>query len=324
MRSWNMRLMPAKARFFFAEHLAFVAAVATACRAEVGAPRDSGSRVTVVNTQPAVPTIAAPSVPAKPASPPKIDLPRVGFPAMPAISAASRAANREGLVHHRAGRFSEAQSRFAKSIEDSLDHDMARFNLACALAKLGQPEAAATHLEILIERDPRRFSDRIRSEADLDGVRDSAGWNALVQRLAAADVAVDLAFATGVPASMFHYGKIWMDNGKQRGGTQDHILGLYVHSSRRFVPPLERRVRGYDKSRSRPTPPDPLYPSYPPESIVHVHDAGELPDGRRFLAMEFVRGREFVHRTRARQRAVLQDVPWVQWARRSAATTGTT
>ena len=87
----------------------------------------------------------------------------------------ARKENREALALHRAGKYAEAQAGFARAVEASPGHDLARFNLACAYARLGKLDEAATELTTLLERDLLRFQSRWRgddADPDLDALRE--------------------------------------------------------------------------------------------------------------------------------------------------------
>jgi len=163
----------------------------------------------------------------------------VGMTARPSIGNTARKQNREGLAHHRAGDFEQAQASFAKAIAASSDHDFARYNLACALARLGRVDDAIAELDTVLARDPRRFVARIRGDADLEAVRKSPAWSALDRRLDAALRGFEAAIERGVPASFYSYSRpMEHEDRPQSGGTKELIVGLYLHSSGRFVPLL--------------------------------------------------------------------------------------
>jgi hypothetical protein len=189
------------------------------------------------------PTAAAPEVVApeaavvRPAEVPPLVVLDVGLTTRPEIGAAARKANREGLEHHRAGRFVQAQASFANAIAASGDHHLARYNLACALARLGRIDDAVAELDVVLVRDPRRFAARVRGDADLDAVRGSSAWSELDARIDAALRGYDRALERGVPASFYEYSRPMEHEGRpQSGGTKNLVVGMYLHEARRFVP----------------------------------------------------------------------------------------
>lgn len=219
-----------------------VALVATACRpvAEPSAPRSAAPSPTALARSTSGSTAAGQprdvdgpaSATASPA------LPKIGVASLPSSSAASRKANRDGLAHHRLGQFDKARARFQAAIDKSRDHDMARYNLACALSKLGETEAASEHLALLLERDPQRFIPRFANDADLAPVRDSESGPKLQALVDGAKHALDQALAAGLPAMMYRASP-WEPDGagdNWRGGPADHAVGVYLHASKRFVP----------------------------------------------------------------------------------------
>lgn len=177
---------------------------------------------------------AAPAEPANPivGSPPAT----IGFASIPTVSASSRKANRDGLALHRAGEFDKARAKFEVAVAKSPDHDMARYNLACALSRLGKTQGAAQHLRLLMERDPQRFLPRIATDGDLRAVRDSDFGPALMATADAARRGLTEALASGLPA-MLYRSSPWVpgDDGTWRGGPLDHAVGVYLHATKRFV-----------------------------------------------------------------------------------------
>lgn len=163
--------------------------------------------------------------------------PTIGLSHAPVISRAARAANAKGLEHHRAGRFEPARERFAAAVEASPDHDLARFNLACALVQLGRIDEAAAEIATLLVRDPVRFVPRLRDDADLAALRDAPAGAALAASATAALAALEASFDGAIGASMYRAtALVPYEPPARQGGAREHVTGIYVPSTRRFVP----------------------------------------------------------------------------------------
>lgn len=178
-----------------------------------------------------------------PAEPP-IEARTIGFAMVPAISAAARKANRDALRHHRKGDFAASRTGFAEAVRLAPDHDIARFNLACAHARLGEFAEARAELTTVLRRDLLRFLPRWRgpeADTDLRALRDSplaVEVDRLVQRL---QVAWGEAQDVGVAAYLYRHVQRVEDldvhgEHNSRGGTQGLIAGVWLHGARRFVP----------------------------------------------------------------------------------------
>jgi hypothetical protein len=81
--------------------------------------------------------------------------------------AAAREANREGLREHQRERYESAQELFARAVELDPSSAMARFNLACATAKLGDLPGAAEHVAEYVRMAPDQ-AVRVLHDADLE------------------------------------------------------------------------------------------------------------------------------------------------------------
>ena len=69
------------------------------------------------------------------------------------------------------GRYEEAKRYLQLLLERYPEHPGMTYNLACAEARLGETDAAMTHLEEAMERDSR-FSEYARTDEDLASLRD--------------------------------------------------------------------------------------------------------------------------------------------------------
>ena len=177
--------------------------------------------------------------------PPKPDLPAVrpseiGFSSVPKIGAKARTANRKALKLHRAGDYPGSREGFEEAIALSPDHDLARFNLACTLARLGELDASRSQLETLLHRDLLRFQTRWKTDADLEALRTSKHApeiDALIDRLR---TAYDDAHDQGIAAYLYDHAPSPAEidyGGKRVGdGASTLVAGIWLHDARRFVP----------------------------------------------------------------------------------------
>ena len=69
------------------------------------------------------------------------------------------------------GEYGEAKRLLQEALRGSPDEGMHHYNLACAEAKLGDPDAALTHLTKAIEREAR-FAEYAQDDEDLGSLRD--------------------------------------------------------------------------------------------------------------------------------------------------------
>lgn len=83
--------------------------------------------------------------------------------------------NARGLADHRSGKYLDAARAFTRALMWNDRHVLARYNLACALARLGYPERALEQLKLTIESAPAHVAaerrKRARSDADLRTLR---------------------------------------------------------------------------------------------------------------------------------------------------------
>ena len=81
-------------------------------------------------------------------------------------------ANRNALAHHRGERFEESHSGFTAIVEEKPDYNAARFNLACALSRLGRLEEAMQEIKHLLCRDLPTYFSKVREDPDLQALRE--------------------------------------------------------------------------------------------------------------------------------------------------------
>lgn len=180
---------------------------------------------------------AEPSFSPSPARPAETAPLVLGWSTIPgAPTPAADAHNRRGLKLHRAKEYEQSLAAFDEALAVEPDYAWARYNRACALARLERFEAAAAELERLLREDLPRFGPRLRGDEDLAALRRSALGEALEhthEQIAAAYLA---AVATGVTAVI--YREVEYDFDARRGlAAYDHLrLGVYDHQQGRFVP----------------------------------------------------------------------------------------
>lgn len=146
--------------------------------------------------------------------------------AHPDPSGPARRQNIAALRHHRAGRFAQARDGFRRALAEAPDYPIARYNLACALSRLGEVDAAARELEALLASDLPRFGPRLDEDPDLLNLRASAAGATLRARVQALRTAWAGALAAGVPVTITG----------RTGGTAWAQAGVWVSRTRRFVP----------------------------------------------------------------------------------------
>ncbi len=183
-----------------------------------------------------VPESTAPVVDAVPLS-------AIGYASAPEISGKARTKNRAALKLHRAKDYLRSRAGFEEALELSPDHDMARFNLACALTRLGKLEEARTELKTVLHRDLFRFQGRwrgARADSDLEGLRTSthaAELDALVDELRDT---YETAHDRGVAAYLYpRYpspAQTDFAGNHVAKGSSSLIAGAWLHEAGRFVP----------------------------------------------------------------------------------------
>lgn len=82
--------------------------------------------------------------------------------------------NEGGLARHRTGDFVASSSSFAQAVIADPSFLAARFNYACALARLGKREAAISEIGTIAMAGPlaRRWLRRVATDPDLESIRD--------------------------------------------------------------------------------------------------------------------------------------------------------
>jgi tetratricopeptide (TPR) repeat protein len=91
----------------------------------------------------------------------------------------ARLANADAMTLHRRQRFDQAAEGFQRAVELDPSFDLARTNLASALARAGKVEPAATALSSMLKLDPAQAYAKILSDPDLAPLREHATVKAL-------------------------------------------------------------------------------------------------------------------------------------------------
>lgn len=183
-------------------------------------------------------------VPVAEERPAEIGLDTLGFAARPNVFRAARTANRKALTHHRKGDYEASRKGFEAALAVSPGHDMARFNLACALSRLGEVEKARDHMRVLLYRDLIRFQGRWQgpdADADLQQLRESSFATELDELIGNLRVAYNRALDEGIPAYLYdskpyEFRTNDQDDNYVVGGTSHLIAGVWLQAAGRFVP----------------------------------------------------------------------------------------
>ncbi|MEM7156041.1 MAG: hypothetical protein AAF799_24525 [Myxococcota bacterium] len=201
-------------------------------------PRDRDRKRTPV-AQATPPTSTAPST-AEPDDASSV----VGWDSIPARPRAEASrANRQALAHHRAGRYAEALAGFDRALQLQPDHAWARYNRACARARLGNGEPVVSELEILLRSDLPTFLPRWHDDEDLAAIRESEAGRRLAARLPQIQAAYADAIARGILAMTYRPRPLRDEDHQLRAPHRDLRLGVFDPQTRRFVP-ITPRVRG--------------------------------------------------------------------------------
>lgn len=179
---------------------------------------------------PVEPAQSAPEVPA--VAPPRCAA--LGLSHAPVITPEAREANAAALVHHAAGRFDESEAGFRAALDASPDHGSARFNHACALARLGRGADAWAELELLLCADLPTTAPRLLSDPDLESVRAAHDVAAAIDEVAAQYRA---AAGRGTPLVSFVHGPE-MPSSSYVVGTEweESQAGVWIATDGVFVP----------------------------------------------------------------------------------------
>lgn len=158
----------------------------------------------------------------------------VGYAGVPvAASKRSQATNKKGLDALRTGRLRDATGLFASALRDDPEYADARFNLACAQARLGDIKAAADNLRTLAARDLPDIAARIRHTPALAQLAAAPDGRALLDWMTAFRERWNTLARGGVPAIL------WQGRSRRTDAIIDVAFlraGSYNHEQRCFLP----------------------------------------------------------------------------------------
>lgn len=161
----------------------------------------------------------------------------IGYAKIPELTKEIRALNRKMLKLHRKGQYEKAVKGFTKVLELSKGlggFPGARYNLACALAKLDRFEESTRHLKLLLRRDLPRFGRRIDEDEDLVDLRRSKIWPSILSHRTLMQKRWQEAMARGVAVvSNWKVDERWEQGDQITNYAQ---AGIYDHEWKRFVP----------------------------------------------------------------------------------------
>jgi hypothetical protein len=183
--------------------------------------------------------VPPPAAPAEPEGLSGIPLDTLGWEVIPPEPPARAfQANAKGVQQHDRGHHAEARARFEEALRLEDSYDLARYNLACALARLDEHEAALAELKTVLARDLPRFKRPVLEDPDLAHLRRGDAGDALRQFLDALEGAWAAALADGAPVVLWA-GADDAIGDAQRAQGQALRPGVWRHGPKRFVPAFE-------------------------------------------------------------------------------------
>lgn len=171
----------------------------------------------------------------------------IGYATLPAEpDDAAIALNRRALAVHQRGDFEASEAAFHAVLEASPGYALARFNHACALARLGRLDEARVSLEALLAEDLPTFGPRLEADPDLAALREGAHAASLASTRARVEAAYRRALAEGqivtrvaeVPRALPREGRV---------ARRTVRVGVWLAGERRFVPMGPRVARSADE-----------------------------------------------------------------------------
>lgn len=205
-----------------------VAALAAGCECEPssrGAPAQSQSgpanELPVVETTEPAPSPATEETQEAP--------PQIGYAALPTEPTDAELARvRAALAVHGRGDYEASEAAFRAVVEESPGYLDARYDLACALARLDRVDEARVLVESMLALDYPSIAPRLDADEDLAALRDNTHLVALRARL---ERAYRDALRDGVEVSRVVDRQLTV-----RRSRRTVQAGVWLASSRRFVP----------------------------------------------------------------------------------------
>lgn len=213
---------------------------------------------------PAEPPVPSAPTPGEPVSdsvsdPPAVEVMPIGWDHLPVDPNASvRAANGDALrIHGHALGAPEDEARrvyegsavaFQRVADTHPDYLNARFNQACALARLGRHDESITILRTLLAIDLPSFGPRLDSDPDLVSLAEAPGFGALQREREGLLARYRAALEAGVPVVHVTPEEIVPAPSEEEDEAHrtTYQAGVWLPSERRFVPMAPRVVRMVD------------------------------------------------------------------------------
>jgi hypothetical protein len=148
-------------------------------------------------------------------------------------------ANTLGWQKHERGDWAGSRPHFQEAVSIASEYDLARYNLACAQARLNDLEASLDELTHVLVRDLPRFKRAALEDQDLGNLRRSELGKELEHRLEVLEEVWAEAMQKGTPTV------VWRDRSttliSEAQGAQGQLIrpGVWLHDLGRFVPAME-------------------------------------------------------------------------------------
>jgi hypothetical protein len=197
----------------------------------------SAPGVEVVTTADAAERRGSPAEAGAASAPP--DLPRIGLEFVPPEPGEeAHEAYEDALAAILRSDNAAAQEGFREALRLAPAHDIARYDLARVLWRLGDSAGAERELLAVMERDYSRFLPRFEADEEWTTLRETAEGDRVRAALARFDEAWRVAIAAGTPLVLWRPGDVHWDNGRPHRPSPGELVRpvLYMHEWRRFVP----------------------------------------------------------------------------------------
>lgn len=164
--------------------------------------------------------------------------PSKGYAQIPGLaSKEDQLALSAALRVHREGDYTASKEALLGLVTKSPSNSRARYNLACALSRLGEVAEAAKHYEILLQEDMPHYRGRLSEDKDLEAVRNSpANYKVLTTLSKELESKWQQESRDALPMIYWRGGL----GGKEGGSLR---AGVWNPDSQRFLP-LGRDIRG--------------------------------------------------------------------------------